>query len=146
MENRKEGWSAGLFCFVLQLFSASKQKGPKSLHCWTVSTMTDHYNININIMIGSIPTDWVRYFHFSFPPKFSSHQIGTVLSKDRPCIAHFAPPPPLPCSAVLLSCDSSALRAAVRETQVLLMTDAITDHGREKAQCSLELLLSLTWK
>lgn len=103
-----------------------------------VSIMSDQYNYNISITIGSIPTERVRYFRLSSSLTFSSHQTGTVLSKDRQIPAntlfsHLALHTflLLPCSAVLWSCDSSALRAAVTETQVLLTTDAITDHGRE---------------
>lgn len=54
---------------------------------------------------------------------------------------HYALPPPLLCSVALLSCDSAALRVAVRETHVLLPTDAITDQGNEKLKHSLELML-----
>lgn len=90
---------------------------------------------------------WDQYFSGSSSSKFS--RLSPISSKNRHVLANTAPfpsfmayrasPPPLFCSAVVPSCDSAAISAAVRETHVLHTTDVITDHRRDKATQSFLL-------
>lgn len=80
----------------------------------------------------------------SVRPQLSSCQLVPVLSKTRhgrtnPApftskVAHFAPPPALYCSVLVLLHHSVAPREVVRQTHVLVMTEAITDQSRGKAR------------
>lgn len=85
-------------------------------------------NIDTNIGIGneSITCDGLPSVQsFSTRPRFIKEQ--TYPRKRRSfapftsCIAHFASPPPLLCFVAVLSCDSTAPTAAVKETHMFYL-------------------------
>lgn len=100
-------------------------------------------NIDYSSVIGirSIQTGCCRYLSFSSSFLFSCPQLDHVSSRNLCKQRSFHTLLSTLCSAALLSCDSAALRAVVRETHVPQPTDAITDQGNEKLKHSLELML-----
>lgn len=78
--------------------------------------------------IRSTLADWYFKKKKRHPCKHCSFHILLLLPPSLP------PTPALVHSATVPSCDSAAPRAAVMETQVPLMTDAMADHGRVNAE------------
>lgn len=68
----------------------------------------NNIDTSVCIGIGSVLTGWERYFSFSFFSPCISHQLGPVSSRN---------------SESLQTPLTAALRAAFRETHVLLTTD-----------------------
>lgn len=107
------------------------------------------FNTRVGIGIGSIHLQWDRYSSFSSSPTFSScapfHQItNTLQCKRRSSLVLHCTLCSTPCCALLSTCHmTQRSQEQQSETHALLMTDAIIDHGRDKAECSLELFSTL---
>lgn len=95
--------------------------------------VSDRYKQGVVDTLASVPPSC------SVVPNLTVFHQGIGMSLQTALLSHLASHTLLfllLCS-VLLSCDS----AAVRETHILLPTDAITDQGNEKLKRSLELML-----
>lgn len=98
------------------------------LGCWWIDANIGNINASVGFRIGSILTGWL--FHQRMD--MSQLALHTLLLL-------------LPRSAPLSRCHMTQLRREQRSRgtrRVLKMTDAVTDHGREKAERSLELFCS----
>lgn len=111
-----------------------KGTGGKFLFCEKADQSCKSCN---NIGTESIPARRDQSYGLDFSSLFSSRQLArfiqTLLLSHQPLHTWLR----RPCDVAMPSHDS--LRAAVRETQVLPTTDAVTDRGRVKVKYSLEL-------